>query len=255
MISLAQMRAELGAVVAGSSPGLSTANQLCTACVSLLDVDGAAISVIFDGASSGTFGSSSEISRRLDEYQFTFGQGPCLDAVATGVAIQAPDLDSVHEQRWPIFTEAVLGDGIRAVFALPVMLTSACVGALDLFRAEPGPLRGDELAGGLLAAELATLPLISMLSQAAVIDAVDDTVSATNTELSDALLEMDRVEVYQATGMVMAQLDVDAAEALVRVRAHAVATGMTASQVAWAILEQRLVLERDDHGGREGRHR
>ena len=44
--------------------------------------------------------------------------------------------------------------------------------------------------------------------------------------------------------MLIAQLDVDAAEALVRLRAHAIATGQTASQVAWAIVERRLVLER-----------
>jgi hypothetical protein len=45
---------------------------------------------------------------------------------------------------------------------------------------------------------------------------------------------------------------VDATEALVRLRAHAIATGQTATQVAVAIIERRLVLERDegDDGGR-----
>jgi hypothetical protein len=70
--SLAQMRAELGAAMARSAPGLSTANELCTTCVALLGVDGAAISMVLDGASSGTFGSSGQASRRLDEYEFTF---------------------------------------------------------------------------------------------------------------------------------------------------------------------------------------
>jgi GAF domain/ANTAR domain len=252
---LARMRAELGAVLAYSAPGLSTANELCTVCVDLLGVDGAAISMVFDGASRGTFGSSSEASRRLDEYQFTYGEGPCLDAAATGVVVHAPDLDAVHEQRWPIFADAVLGDGIRAVFALPVMLTSACVGALDLYRTKPGPLGGNELAGGLLAAELAALPMLTMMSHVledGVVDATENAADATNEDEWAHLVEMDRVEVYQATGMLIARLDVSAAEALVRLRAHALASGLTASEVAYAILEQGLQLERDDHDGQEG---
>ncbi len=46
--------------------------------------------------------------------------------------------------------------------------------------------------------------------------------------------------------MVMGQLDVGPAEALVRLRAHAFANDLTASEVAWSIVERRLSLERDD---------
>jgi hypothetical protein len=249
------MTTELGAVIVDSAPGLSTANQLCSACVDLLGVDGAAVSMVFDGASQGTYGSSSDASRRLDEYQFTFGQGPCLDAATGGAVVHAPDLDAVQEQRWPVFADAVLGDGIRAVFALPIRVTSACVGALDLYRRTPGPLEGDDLAGGMLAAKLAALPLLTLMSQLAG-DQGDadggDSAHTKDEDESEALIEMDRVEVYQATGMLIAQLQVDAAEALVRLRGHAVATGATASEVAYAILNQGLELERDDQHGQEG---
>jgi len=61
--------------------------------------------------------------------------------------------------------------------------------------------------------------------------------------------------VYQATGILIAQLDVDAPEALARLRAHAVATGATASEVAREILDQGLELERDDQHGTEGTRR
>ena len=138
-ISFAAMRSELNAVVAGSPPGLSSADALCSTCVGLFGVDGAAVSVVLDGASTGTFGSSSSSSRRLDEYQFTFGEGPCLDAVASRAAVLVPDLDSPTEQRWPVFRSAVLDEGIRGVFAVPIMVTSMYVGALDLFRSRPGP--------------------------------------------------------------------------------------------------------------------
>ncbi len=237
-----RMRAGLGAAVAGG--GLSAADRLCLACVELLQVDGAAISVVHDGASRGTFGSSGWLSRRLDEYQFTFGEGPCLDAVASGRPVLVANLGLRDESRWPAFTEAVLAAGVRAVFALPVLVTTAAVGALDLFRNSPGSLAGEGMAGGLLAAELAALPLLDLLATD-----VDWVAEAEGTAggrgAASELASLERVEVYQATGMIMADLDVDAAEALLRLRAYAFTQSLTASEVAWQIVERRLVLRRD----------
>lgn len=247
--SLDVIRAELTAAMSSSAPGIATADELCAACVDLVGVDGAALSMVFRGESTGTFGSSSEASRRLDEYQFTFGEGPCLDAVASREAVLAPNLDSSGEQRWPLLRGALINDGIRGVFALPIMLTSVCVGALDLFRAAPGPLDDDALAGAKLAAELASAPLLDLVAEAVGL-AGDDAAHEKSMEAGpDHLAELDRVEVYQATGMLIHALDVDAAEALVRLRAHAIATGQTASQVARAIVERTLMLERDSRGG------
>ena len=239
--ALEHLRTELGTIMSGTGTGREAADRLCVACVDLLEVDGAAISMVYDGYSHGTFGASSATSRRLDEFQFTFGEGPCLDAAAGGEAVLAPDLDAPGEQRWPGFAGAALGEGIRAVFALPIMITSACVGALDLFRERPGPLTADHLAGGMLAAELATMPLLDLIASTKVNEGLE------LDRQRDHLADLDRIEVYQATGMLIAQLDVDPAEALVRLRAHAIATGQTASEVAWAIVERRLELERDDH--------
>src|SRR5690348_5838276 len=161
---LERMRTELNSVVSGSAPGLPTADRLCSVSASLLGMDGAAVSMVFDGASRGTYGSSGVVSRRLDEYQFTFGEGPCLDATSSGTVVHAPDLNAIGEQRWPMFTQALVGEGIRAVFALPVKVASDCVGALDLYRVVPGPLAADQLAGAVMAAEMAALPLLTLIS-------------------------------------------------------------------------------------------
>jgi hypothetical protein len=246
--ALEAMRIELQTAMAGAARGVPAADELCSTCVGLSGVDGVAVSVVYEGASRGTFGSSSQASRRLDEYQFTFGEGPCLDAVAAREAVLVPDLDSPSEHRWPVFAGAVLEDGIRGVFALPIMITSVCVGALDLFRADPGPLQGRQLAGALLAAELAAEPLLDLIA----FGTGNQDLAADADEGWGALANMDRVEVHQATGILISQLDVDPAEALVRLRAHAIATGQTASEVAWAIIENRLLLDRDDQG-RDGR--
>jgi hypothetical protein len=250
---LEAIRAQLNAAVAGAPPGIPAANALCVASVGLFGVDGAAVSMVYEGASRGTFGSSSEASRRLDEYQFTFGEGPCLDAVATREWVLVPDLDSPDERRWPAFAGAVLDDGIRGVFALPIMVTSMCVGALDLFRDAPGPMGDDQLAGATMAAHLASLTLLDLMAgDVPGYDPDSDSDPDPDAAEEDGwgrLAELDRIEVYQATGMLISQLDVGPAEALVRLRAHAIATGQTASQVARAILERGLELERDDHDG------
>jgi hypothetical protein len=59
-----------------------------------------------------------------------------------------------------------------------------------------------------------------------------------------------RAEVHQASGMVAAQLQIPAAHALVRIRAHAFATDTAISVVAADIIARRLRLS-DDRGHRE----
>jgi hypothetical protein len=154
------------------------------------------------------------------------------------------DLGAQTERRWPAFTSAVLGAGIRAVFALPVGIASNPVGALDLFKRRTGPLSPDALTGGLLAAELAAIPLLDIMGSTRRLEE-----HAEAEHGWDQLASLERVEVYQATGMLVSALDVSADEALVRLRALAYARGMTASEVAWEILERRLDPREDDVRG------
>jgi hypothetical protein len=161
-------------------------------------VDGAAISFVLEGASRGTLGASSELSRRIDELQFTYGEGPCLDAVRDRTPIMVEDLRDPDQQRWPVFAGALLRADIRAVFALPVSVATSPIGALDLFRTRVGWSGGDVLDGAALASELASLVLANAL--AAATSDRDDHGDGSDTE------PLERVEIYQATGMLMAQL-------------------------------------------------
>lgn len=230
------VRRQLNAAMTAVSEGFPAANQLCVACVDFLGVDGAAISLIDHGASRGTYGSSGALSRRIDEMQFTFGEGPCLEAVQIGLPVLVPNLADSADTRWPAFSPRMLESGMQAVFAFPVCIDAVPVGALDLFRAQPGPLSADEFGGGLWAAELAAHVTAS---------ATDEVAAAHNAQGWERLPFLDRTEVHQATGILIAKLDIDAAQALMRIRAHAFAVGRTASEVALDIVEHRLVLESD----------
>ena len=217
------------------------ADRLCAACLQLLDVDGASISLIDGGITQGTFGSSGQLSRTLDELQFTYGQGPCLDAVAQRRPILVPDLNGPGEDRWPALTQAILGHGIQALFALPVAVASTPIGALDLYRRSRGPLEADAMTGGMWAAGLAALPLLDLMTSD-----TDWQKAADGQGSWEQLASLERVEVYQATGMIVAALEVTPADALVRLRAHAISRSLTASHVAYEILNRRLVLDNDD---------
>ena len=72
--------------------GIDAADRLCETCVALFDVDAAAISLVFDGATNGTLGCSDEQARAYDEVQFTVGEGPCLESVALGAPVLVTDL-------------------------------------------------------------------------------------------------------------------------------------------------------------------
>ena len=208
--------------------------------MTLFSIDAAAISLVFAGAASGTLGSSGAAARVYDELQFTFGEGPCLDSVARRAPVLIADLANGNDGRWPAYGPAMLDHKIRGIFAIPIVLAGEFVGALDLFRVKPGELHVDHLAGAVVAAELAGMPLLDLIHS--------DLQAAVDDPDSDAWAEfnaLSRTEVSQATGMLVAQLGVEPAEALVRLRAHAYATNRSATDVARDILDRRLHLEAD----------
>ncbi len=220
--------------------GVEAADRLCEACVILLDVDEAAISLVFDGANSGTLGSSGAAARVYDELQFTLGEGPCLDSVTRRIPILVVDLADPAEAKWPAYGPAMLAHQIRSVYAIPIVVAGEFVGALDLFRAQPGQLPRENLTGAVAAAELAGIPVLDLMD-ADLRAAVDDPNSGAWAELNT----LSRGEVSEATGMLVAQLEIEPAEALIRLRGHAYATGRSATDVARDILDLRLKFEAD----------
>jgi hypothetical protein len=224
--------------------GSDAADRLCEACVMLLDIDAAAISLLFDGAPGATLGSSSAHARVCDELQFTLGEGPCLESVATLTPVLVADLADPDERRWPVYGSAMLELEVRGVYAMPVVVSGQALGALDLFRALPGPLNGAELSGAVVAAGLAGVPLLDLLD-------IDLEAAGTDPD-STAWLELNavsRAEISQATGMLIAQLGLEPAEALLRLRSHAYMTNRSTTDVARDILARRLRLEGDEPRG------
>jgi GAF domain-containing protein len=224
----------------GEARGVEAADRLCRTCVELIDVDAAALSLVVDGANIGTVGASDPQARVYDEMQFIVGEGPCLDSVTHRAPVLVADLADAAEQRWPAYGPMMIDHEIRGVYAIPVVVAGEYVGALDLFRTDPGGLSREQIAGMLVAAELAQLPLLDLLTH--------DLQAGFSDPGSNAWADLNalsRSEVSQATGMLMAQLGLTAASALARLRAYAYASGRSATSVARDIIDRRLWLEAD----------
>ena len=232
------LRAALAAVLTEGERGAAAADRLCVACLPLLGIDAAAISLIDEGQSRGTFGASDAAARALDALQFTCGEGPCLEATHTMAPVLVPDLQSPDEQRWPAFRDAAQRAGVRAVFAVPVRVGRIGLGALDLFRSVPGALSFSQLTDASLIADAGAQVLLDLVD-----DGIDGAPRAAPLEQWAQVASLSRIDVYQATGMIMAQLEVSPVDALVRLRAYAFAHEMSASEVAQRIISRRLRME------------
>jgi hypothetical protein len=224
----------------GEQRGAGAADRICEACLTLDGVTAAAISLVYDGTNIGTLGASTAAARTCDELQFTLGEGPCLDAVTHRAPVVVIDLADPHERRWPFYGPALLAHHIRGVAAVPIVVAGEYVGALDLFRRVPGDWAEDQWAAAVLAAELAALPVLDLLDDDLQVAATDPDSTAWTQ-----LHALSRAEVGQASGMLIAQLDIGPAQALMRLRAHAYATGVSATQIARDIISRRLRLDAD----------
>ncbi len=242
-----EVRAGLSATVSGPGRGGAAADRLCAGCVEFLAVDGAGLSVV-SGGEFFSVGVCSAVIGEVEELQFRLGEGPSLDAVSLSAPVLAADLNGPDTERWPVFAGAAVRLGVRAMFALPIAVAGFPVGVLSLCRHRPGRLTGSALTGVFLAAELAVLPLLDVMGTD-MRGAVNDVGSPAWDELGSML----RSEVYQASGVLIAQLGVPPAEAMMRLRAHAFATDTTVSDVAYQILEHRLYLGNDGNRDSPGR--
>lgn len=211
-------------------------HRLCRAAGRELAASGVALSVMTEAGSWGMAACSDPASGVVEELQFTLGEGPCLDAFTSRRPVLAPDLVGDGTTRWPGYSQAAQGHGVRAVFAFPLQVGGARLGALDVYREQSGVLTTAGLAQALTFAEVATTALLDGQEQAGA--------GRTPAGLDDVLESGSTL--HQAQGMVMVQLGVSLAEAMARLRAHAFAQDRSLADVARAIVARKLSLERDE---------
>ncbi|MFF0739518.1 ANTAR domain-containing protein [Streptomyces sp. NPDC004111] len=223
----------LSEAVTDTDPQRSLA-RLCRACVELLDVSGASISLSGGEQARTTWWSSDEVAGRLAESQYSLGDGPCQRAVALAAPVLASDLSQGQDaRRWPAFAQEAVALGVRAVYSLPLGSEAVVIGTLDLYREESGLLEGGELRHGLMASDAITYALLHFHSLLG---------GGGPGEVASWLegAEEGHDEVHQATGMLMYLLRLDPQQALARLRAHAYVHGQSVSAAARDVIERKV---------------
>jgi hypothetical protein len=201
---------------------------LCRPFLDALPVTSASVSV-FDGVGrQSTVCASGPVAARLDELQLELGVGPQWDALSLARPVLVPDLAGPAGDSWVAFTSAALELGVRAYFAFPMLVGVAAVGVVGLSAPRVRVLDAEQIAAAAQLSRRSTAPALAQ--------AIADADGGSNERASSPGM---RREVHQATGMILAQLDVSATEAFFRLRAHAFASSRPIEEIA------RLVVTRE----------
>lgn len=200
MISSSDLDALRESFTTWDKPGLP--GSLATDCARLLDVTDTTIS--FLGASDQLIlCSSSDDTRALDEWEFTLQEGPCFDAGTTNTSKTAETAPS-NTNPWPRLSAKAHALGYQSIGGVPLRAGGTTFATLNL-QDRHRTITTETLADAeQIATEIADLVVGSLNQQPPSLDQPAD---------HDAF--------HQATGMVMAQMGIDAASAAEVLRAHA----------------------------------
>ncbi|QIG44872.1 GAF and ANTAR domain-containing protein [Nocardioides anomalus] len=186
-----------------------------------LDLLGACVSTV-GAAGLEVLAASDGDARRLEDLQFSLGEGPSGEAFRTAQPVLVADVGAA-ETRWLQFAAAVGARGVGGVYAFPLQLGAARSGVLTAYTRAGHQLSITQLGAGVAWAETARDLLLG---------AVDDDADSLPPGTSVPL----RSVVYQAQGMLMVRLGISLADALVLLRAMAYADGVDINDLAAAVV-------------------
>lgn len=169
-------RAVILRLLTEGDPASPLVERVCEVSARLLDVSGAGMCLIGGRRHRIIVHGTSPLAEELELLQVSLGEGPCIEAVRTGVPVLVSELQGQQPPGWPAYAREALDRGVRAMFTFPLHAASVDLGALDLYRSTPGPLGLAQTADALILTDIATR---SMLAQPGKIH-VDGSVSAQN---------------------------------------------------------------------------
>ncbi|TFC22424.1 ANTAR domain-containing protein [Cryobacterium glucosi] len=219
--------------------------ELCAPFLRVLPIDGAAISTLGAPFGTETISASDAFAARIDELQFDLGEGPCWRALATRRPVLSPDIRLEQNPAWPMFRAALDDAEVGGLFAFPLVIGTLEIGAVDLYSSVAGPLPPEAVAD---ATELADIVARVVLRRA-----LRDHVSV---EQDPERLDADgpnraaptqpeaegfsRRVIHQATGMILAQLNLSATDALLLLRGYAFSNGRSVRSVAHDVVARKI---------------
>jgi hypothetical protein len=197
--------------------------RLARACVEVLPVDGAGLS-LHDTAFRVPLGANDDVATLAERLQFTQGEGPCLEASSERrVVVASP---AVLQERWPAFTDELFRHTpYRAIASVPLALTPRSFGALDLYFTDPDAVDGVSL----VEVSAVCAEIVEALQIATDSAPTDDARAGLESDLETDLMPpwltsapaRVRSFVWVAMGMIMTAYQLTAPDALAMLRSYA----------------------------------
>jgi transcriptional regulator with GAF, ATPase, and Fis domain len=204
-------------------------HRLAERCVELLDCTEAGLLLADAAGMLRVMASSSERSDALDLLQSQSEEGPCFECFHRGRPVSSENLRQ-DLGRWPLFAPAALERGFRSVQALPMRVHRTTVGALNLFRSEPGTIWDRDLSLGQGMADVAAVALLqerSLRESRGVVGELEGALSS-------------RVVIEQAKGVLAERARISLDAAFVRLRGYSRQHNRRLSDVARQLIDGRL---------------
>jgi GAF domain-containing protein len=240
---LAQTFVELADTLVRDFDVVDFLSTLAQSCAELLDAAEVGIMLVNPEGGLKVVASSSERARALELFEIQNQEGPCLDCFRSGGPVSVEDLEG-DPARWAVFGPEAIRAGYHSAHALALRCQSQVIGALNLFKTEPGVFEQGDLVSAQAMADFASIAILQQraLNEARVL--AEQLQSALNS----------RVIIEQAKGVLAerAQIEVDQAFGLLRkyARSHHVRL----REVAEGLIEGRVGINKLDPSSLEGRH-
>jgi GAF domain-containing protein len=133
---------------------LQRVTDLSVAAVSGADLAG--ITMIVEGRQR-TAVFTDELAPEIDQAQYDTGEGPCVEAFATGEIRQIES--TLDDGRWPEFRRSAADHGVRSTLSFPMMANKEPVGAMNLYSRNERAFTDQDLETGTLFASQAAIVL------------------------------------------------------------------------------------------------
>jgi hypothetical protein len=177
--------------------------------------------------------------------QMELGEGPCLQAHASGVPVFLPDLEAEGANRWPAFAAAALAAGVHAEFSLPLTVGPGGIGTLDLCRDRPGMLSEEHVADALVTADIARDAVLyqpQAIGEMAPIGLIQERALRERSLLTEQLQAAltSRVVIEQAKGMLAEYLRMTVDDAFQLLRSYARDRNRKLSEVARDVVDRKI---------------
>jgi diguanylate cyclase (GGDEF)-like protein len=179
---LASILSEFARTMLTDFPIQGILDHLVSRIVEAMPVTGAGVTLISASSIPHYVAASDGLALTYEELQSELAEGPCVIAYRTGEAVAIADLR--EETRFSHFASRALEAGLFAVFTFPLRHGDKRLGALDLYRDEPGPLSDASLDAAQTLADVAAAYLVNAEARN---DLVESSARAHATSLHDAL--------------------------------------------------------------------